>query len=196
MERRGVVVQHSCGDQQLDPSRVGKTCKICCCNHLGCGIFREERWCQRWYVIGVESQDHVGRSLDVSAGQAVVRAALASRSYEDGYFVVVNSKGLNAQWKLIVLLAEGEPPLTVKEVRSWNDDSYRVNVTRGTCCLLRARVALSRLLHLYCHHAVDCFDDLSSRSLLYELVRFCLGTAAGEREIIRELTAGDCTSCR
>ena len=189
----GVWLLSSESEDDDAASKVGETTASCCCSHPECEVFREESWCQRFCVIGVESKARVGQTLDVSTGEAVVRAILATRSCWG--FQVIKAKGPKFDWKLIVFLAEGEPPLTNEELQRWNDEAYHVSVTGGTCCHLRAKEALCRLLHFYCHHAVENTRG-RRRTLLHRLIRFCLGTAAGEREIIRELTAGDCTSCR
>lgn len=184
-------------DDLLATLGANTTERGCCCNHPECAAFRGESWCQRLFIIGVDYEDQVGRSLDPSLGQTVVRLSLARRSYRDSYFQVVDNGGLNPQWMLVALLADGEPPLTVEEVESWNDDDAlcRVNVIRGTCCLYRAREALNGMLHLYGHHSMECTEESSSASLLYRLIRSYVDPGIEEGEII-PLTGGICTACR
>jgi hypothetical protein len=88
----------------------------------------------------------------------VVEATLASRSHRDSFFDVVDATSLEAECVFLVLLAEGEPPLSVEDVTSWNDHAATVSgdketccvqVMRGICCLSGAQGALERLLYLY-----------------------------------------------
>lgn len=104
------------------------------------------------------NEDRDGRSLDVSGLKTLVKATLSTRSYQDDFFRFIDDiTGRKLESILVVFLAEGEPPLTVDDLNSWNDGAATMGVEQGTCrvdmlrcssCFPRASLALSRVLHL------------------------------------------------
>ena len=183
------VVQHSCGDQQLDPSGVGKTPKTTSsCNHQECDDFREESWCRRFFAIDLGGHDVMGDSFDCCPVGTYIKASLGTRSYRDCLVVEKDPVWYDAEHVLVVFLAEGEPPLTKDEVKSWNDYAATVCPREDTCpltlstysccCLFEAEKALSGLLRL-------C-SSRSNQPLLHELmgeVRSALSLAYGENNV-------------
>lgn len=162
---------------------AGKSGVTCCCKHKQCVAFRKKRWCRRLFAIRVRASDYrEGESTHVSVMEGVVRATLASRSHRDFCFNVMYATSLEAECVFLVLLADGEPPLTLEEVELWNDhaaticgdkETCCVQVMRSSCCLLRAQGALQRLLYLYGTDYDDFEDSVGNwpeGDLLHELL--------------------------
>jgi hypothetical protein len=152
----------------------------CCCDHQECGLFRQERWCKRLFAITIIHADFEGRALDVSAVESEIRASLASRTYEDVSFS--NTHGAHTRsWDkmFVVLLAEGEPPLTTEEVESWDDYARLsvgatpfvtyMDVLRFTCCATTARKGLSHVVDLYYQNSYCGKNDLPNEGLFHRL---------------------------
>lgn len=161
-------------------STVGKTIQsacLCCCTHQECVEFREENWCQRLYCIRIGTDFYGEESSNEASVETVVRAALDSRSYEDFSFEVADDVGINPECIILVMLAEGEPPLTKEELKLWNEHAVVACGGQGTCdvevvripsCLFRAHEALSRLLLLY-YNYFEWDGGFLKGALLHEL---------------------------
>lgn len=180
---------------------VGKTTGgTCCCTHQACGTFRKKRWCKRVFTIGVVTPDDEGQSPEVSALMSAVSDMLATRSYEAFSFkVMCDMTGRRFDPIFVVLLAEGEPPLTIEEVESWEDRAVttlgieqgtcHVDMLRCTCCLFTAGDGLCTVLDAYCDESGDERSGLSSRSLLHRLVAEAL-SSVGHGESVEALMNG------
>lgn len=160
-------------------SVVGKTTEGFPCNHRECGSFRQKNWCQRLYGIRVGTDYPRGTSSDVFAVETAIRASLATRSYEDFSFHLRNDPGCGPESIIVLLLAEGEPPLTVQDLEVWSDCAATVSadeetcflkMLRVSCCLFRAKEALMHLLHVYRNHADEGDGGLFEEGLLYNVM--------------------------
>lgn len=138
--------------------RTGQSRSCCCCDHGLCVTFHPRVWCQRLFAIGVLSEDRAGQLRCRAALESAVRASLVGRSYETLSFHLEERVQSKPDWVFVVLVAEGEPPLTAKDVESWKDSaamvcaeqaSCYVSMMSGTCCVFRAHLALQELIHLY-----------------------------------------------
>ena len=186
-------------------SGLGETGHSGCCNHQECETFREKAWCRRLFGLGLGCYD-VGRPSNsclpgrlLSAAELVVRSSLANKSRKDFSFESKEYGEGNPCWTFLVLLAEGEPPITTEEVESWNDDAQKLcsrggkcwmAVTRGTCCLFKAREALSSMSVLYGSRSVDYKSDLSPERLLETFqddMRDAVRERGGQRRLNEEL---------
>lgn len=200
------ILQGSCEGQQtrlwediaseIDlPSAVGQTgetaSSCCCCDHTECADFRKKAWCKRLFLIQLSNIDREGQALEVSGLKALVGATLFTRSYKDFSFPLVDLGQRNQVDAIVVVfLADGEPPITSEEVRSWNDRAPTVcakqgicfvKVMRCPCCSLGAKEAMNRLFHLYLFHL--CLnqsddDDKDSELELNRSVEDVLGELA------------------
>lgn len=119
--------------------------------------------------------------MEVYGLKALVRATLFTRSYQDFSFRLIDLGQRSRQLDsiLVVFLADGEPPITSEEVRSWNDRALTVCGKQGTCfvkvmrclcCSSGAKDAMNRLFHLYLNESDDDDKDSYARSLLRQLV--------------------------
>lgn len=185
-------------DSSFDPDfLVGKKPESCCCNHPECVSFHGESWCRRLFAIRIGTDGDEGRPEDVSAVETFVKTALATRSYEDFCFTIMDDLGFSPERVLLVLLREREPPLCAEEIVYWSKYAAKdgaeqepgggacyVKVVRGTCCLFRAQEALTRILHLYSRHSEGELG-VPEVSLAHELlgeVRAALCRSYGETD--------------
>lgn len=185
---------------------VGKTARKCSCNHQECDHFREESWCRRFFTIRFGCKDVDRRRVETDVDLAVttlrevVQSSLATRSYQDFAFQIIDLPGMESEWFLVVMLAEGQPPLTTKELMSWihhaaaatvslDQGTCYVKMMRATCCLFEARKSLLRLLNLYRYHSREgrCMKkSLSETGVLGELiakVEDALGQPCGDTDV-------------
>lgn len=168
---------------------VGKTTRKCSCNHQECDDFREESWCRRLFTIRFGCKDVDRRrvqtdvDLTVATLREVVKSSLATRSYEDLAFQIIDLPGMESEWFLVVMLAKGQSPLTTKELMSWihhaaaataslDQGTFYVKMMRATCCLFETRKSLLRLLNLYRFHSQEgrCMKSLAESGVLRELI--------------------------
>ena len=153
------TVTHNCSSCSCKPPFVqwrdlafatSRSRRLCCgpgqicCDHHDCGPLRKKRWCQRLVVLGILSVDQVGQSPRVSALKSAITQSLVTRSCQNYAFDLVNGqRGTEVRMHsiLIFLLAEGEPPITDEEVRSWNDSvaSVAAKSQDSDCCVEVAR---------------------------------------------------------
>ena len=91
-QRRGIWQDVESRDDLVAAIGAKTTKTTCCCNHAKCANFRGESWCKRFFVIGVDCEDRAGRTIDPSVGEILVRMSLASRSYQDSHFQLVDNR--------------------------------------------------------------------------------------------------------
>lgn len=187
---------------------VGKTVGSCCCDHEQCGSFRQKAWCRRLFAITIGMDSPVDESSGRAAVETVatrVKSSLASRACEDCSFRMLSGKGVGADFVLLVLLADGEPPLFGEDLQVWNDcaatvsadhGSCYVKMSRCTCCLFRASFGLCQVARL----GFECSDvgvySLPEGALLEQLMLESGDTDVEDGEIIEERTKRKCITRR
>lgn len=169
---------------------------LCCCSHQECVEFGHETWCKRLFCIKIGSDfyaEEESSSSHMVSVETVIRATLATRSHRDFSFKITDDVGINPYRIILVLLAEGEPPLTREDLQSWKDHALKAFGHQGTCsvdmvrvtsCVFRAYSALCRVLNLY-WYLTNCRGNNAfvEGGLLYELlskVRSTLHRVYGE----------------
>lgn len=172
---------------------VGKTAdRTCCpCTHPECSTFKKKGLCERLFFIQVYyGIDFYGGPYDGRAGEAAVKATLSTRSYRACRFPE-KSGGISMRKDVVtvvVLLAEGEPPLTNKDVMGWNTELTSVRMMRSGCCMRAHYHSVSQVVHHYFRdvkgvdQGSDGIASVSSQSMISDLVQSCVDMSLGGRE--------------
>lgn len=198
-------------------STVGKTGDRirCCCNHTECADFSRKAWCQRLFVLRSVCDDVVGCTTDTctlecggTPFKTIVSFSLARRScedFDDFSFRFIYSGRSEVESVVVLLLAEGEPPITQDELDVWNAQGIlgAVKMMRATCCLFRAQESVYRLLEFYNRYAIECNGSLDEHCLVYRLWaeakdalrRACGDTDVKETEVLGTPMCQKCISC-
>lgn len=187
-------LEHNCGEQQSAPGGDPRDGTCRCCDHQECSTFARKKWYQRLYTIRIGRDDDPEDNLfESSTVGTAIRDTLATRSYRDFLGVMTHGAGCPRESVLVVMLEEGELPLTGKDVSSWSnhaatassvEEPCYVGMTeyRNLCCLFGAENALSKLLQLE--------SSRSDQPLLDELmgeVKSALSLAYGEANVEQRL---------